>query len=137
VKLYYLDKVAIPFDPSSPAIYQITADWSEVSGYTQLPSEQTHAVIYFFSLSTLDVSQLLPPASEKIGFPAGTIMDVKRFALTQSHAEYWRQVLLETSWAGGLFATEPANIISNFSNDALGWFGLCGTTQLSVIVGEK
>lgn len=136
-KLYYLDKVANPFDPSNPAIYQLEADWSEVTGYTQLPKEQTHALFYFFSLQTLDVSQLLPPPSEKIGFPAGTIIDIKRFALSQEHAEYWRQVLLETTWAGGLFATEPANVISNFSNNAAGWFGLCGTTQLSVIVGEK
>ncbi|KUK81721.1 MAG: hypothetical protein XD94_0350, partial [Mesotoga prima] len=87
-KLYYLDKVANPFDPSDPAIYQLEADWSEVPGYTQLPKEQTHALFYFFSLQTLDVSQLLPPPSEKIGFPAGTIIDIKRFALSQEHAEY-------------------------------------------------
>lgn len=132
--LYYLERMGTPFDPDYPAMFRITADWSAVAGYTHLPATDCRAVLYAFSLPTLDVSQLLPPAAQKNGFPPGTLINVERYALDAAHAEYYRQVLLETAWSGGLFAVDPANVPTNFSGGAIGYFGLCGLTRLSLVL---
>jgi len=130
--LYYLERMGSPFDPDFPAMYRITADWSNVAGYLNQPASACRAEFYAFSLPTLDVGQLLPPSAQKTGVPPGSLINVERYALDAAHAEYYRQVLLETSWSGGLFAVDPANVPTNFTGGAKGYFGLCGLTRLSL-----
>jgi hypothetical protein len=43
-------------------------------------------------------------------------------------------MLLETNWTGGLFTVAPANVGTNLSEGAFGFFGACAVTELSVIV---
>ena len=131
---YYIDRIGNPFDPQYAAMYEVIADWSQVPGFESTPVSECQALLYFYTLPTLDVSQLLPPPLQKTGFPAGSRIDINRYSLTPSHAEYIRQVLLETSWSGGLWALEPANVPTNLSGNALGYMGLCGKTSLSLFL---
>jgi len=124
--LYQIQWVANPYSACSPSMYEILLDWSQVAGYTSLAYEQTHARLSYYALPTLDVSQLFAPAAEKILFPEGTRITENRYALTENHAAFIRAMLLETTWQGGYFNTASANIPTNMSNNALGYFAACG-----------
>lgn len=134
--LWYPVFVAPPFMPDHPALYELTADWSMLPGFEGTPAEKCRARMLFFTLPSIDVTQLLPPPSLNKGFPKGTIVTVRRYAMDMSYAAYWREVLLETRWAAGLFALESANVPTNFTGGARGWFAICGVTEVSMVIGE-
>jgi hypothetical protein len=132
--LYYVDWVANAFSLDDAAMWELLIDWSGVPGYEQLDSLDNHARMLFYTLPTLDVSEVFAPQMESIFFPAGTRITERRYSLTPAHAEFIREMLLETNWAGGLFTVAPANVGTNLSDGAFGFFGACAVTELSVIV---
>ena len=132
--LYHIDWVASAFSEDFPAMWEVVLDWSQVPGYTGLDSNQTAARLLFYTLPTLDVGQIFAPPVESIAFPAGTVITENRYSLTAEHAEFIREMLMETSWQGGLFSSVPANVTTNLSAGAAGWFGACGRTSLSLVV---
>ncbi len=134
--LYHVDWVANAFSAEKAAMWELLIDWSMVPGYEQLDSVDNHARMLFYTLPTLDVSEVFAPMMEAVNFPAGTIINERRYSLTPQHAEFIREMLLETNWAGGLFTVAPANVGTNLSKGAFGYFGACAVTELSVTVAE-
>ena len=135
--LWYVDWVANAFSTADAAMWELLIDWSGVPGYGALDSLATHKRMLFYTLPTLDVSEVFAPRMESIYFPAGTIVTERRYSVTPAHAEFIRELLLETNWTGGLFNVSAANVKSNLSNGALGFFGVCSVTELSVIAGTS
>ncbi len=57
------------------------------------------------------------------GLPLGTQLTEKRYYLTEDYYFYLRAILMETDWRGAnIMQTVPANVPSNISNGALGYF---------------
>jgi hypothetical protein len=131
--LYHIDWVASAFSEDNPAMWEVILDWSGVPGYEGLDTTLTQARLLFYTLPTLDVGQLFAPPVEKVSFPAGTLITENRYSLTSAHAGFIREMLLETSWQGGLFSSVPSNVTTNLSAGATGWFGACGKTSLSLV----
>ena len=132
--LYYISWVANAFSTQDAAMWELLIDWSMVPGYEHLDSLANHARILFYTLPTLDVSEVFAPKMEAICFPAGTVITERRYSITLQHAEFIREMLLETNWTGGMFNVAAANVTTNLSNGALGFFGVCSVTELSVTV---
>jgi hypothetical protein len=132
--LYYVDWVANAFSTADAAMWELQMNWSAVPGYEHLDSLSTHARMLFYTLPTLDVSEVFAPQMESVYFPAGTIITERRYSLSTEHAEFIRELLLETNWTGGLFTVASANVKTNLSNGALGFFGVCAVNELSVTV---
>jgi hypothetical protein len=132
--LYYVDWVANAFDAEKAAMWELLIDWSLAPGYEYLDSVETHARMLFYTLPTLDVSEVFAPRMQSVFFPAGTIITERRYSLTPEHTEFIREMLLETNWAGGLFTIAPADVGTNLSDGAYGFFGACAVTELSLIV---
>ncbi|HTX88399.1 MAG TPA: DUF4249 family protein [Bacteroidales bacterium] len=132
--LYHVDYVASAFTTGEPAMWELLLDWSSVPGYDTLDPSQTRARMLFYTLRTLDVSEIFAPAVEQVSFPAGTIIEERRYSLTAAHAEYIRTLLLETTWQGGLFSSSSSNVATNLSAGATGFFGVCAVTSLSITV---
>ena len=132
--LYYVDWVANAFSTEQAAMWELLIDWSRVPGFEHLDSLDNHARMLFYTLPTLDVSEVFAPQMQSIFFPAGTSITERRYSLTPQHAEFIREMLLESNWAGGLFTVAPANVGTNLSDGAFGYFGACAVTELSVIV---
>lgn len=132
--LYHISYVASAFESESPAMWEILLDWSAVPGYEQSDPASTHKRLLFYTLNTLDVSQIFAPVIEEVSFPAGTLIEQKRYSLTPGHAAFIRSLLLETSWQGGVFPTDPANVPTNISTGGLGYFGICAVNSLSLTV---
>lgn len=132
--LYHIDSVAKAFNTADTAMWEVLLDWSQVPGYENADPSKTKARLLYYTLPTLDVSQIFAPAIESIKFPAGTIILERRYSLTPEHAEFLRTLISETDWMGGLFSTVPANVITNLSPGAVGFFGACSITTLSLTV---
>lgn len=134
--LYHVEFVASAFSSSSPAMWELLLDWTAVPGYQNADSSACKARMLFYTLPTLDVSEIFAPVVEQLSFPKGTVITERRYSLTPQHAGFIRALLLETSWQGGLFPTEAANVQGNLSSGAFGYFGVCAVNELSVIVGQ-
>jgi len=127
--LYRIIWVANTYNSVRPAMYEIFLDWSSVPGYENTDPDSCWAKLYYYSLPTLDVSEIFAPSLQKMSFPAGTLITERRYSLTDEHAAYIRSLLLETTWQGGFFNTAAANVPTNLSEGALGYFGACGVVE--------
>lgn len=126
---YYFTKVPVPYFPTLPAMFEIQLDWSSAPGYENANPDVCKAKLYYYTLPTIDVSEVFAPGIEKVGFPSGTVITGRRYSLTDEHAAFLRALLLETTWSGGYFNTAAANIPSNLSAGAMGFFGACGVSE--------
>jgi len=133
-ELYSIDYVASAFEADDPAMWEILIDWSAVPGYENVNPEDCRKKLLFYTLPTLDVSQVFAPIVEQILFPVGAQIDQRRYSLSPEHAAFARSLLLETSWQGGVFPSDPADVSTNLSEGALGFFGVCAVNSLSLIV---
>jgi hypothetical protein len=126
---YRITWVANQYNPLKPAMFEILLDWSTAPGYENESPESCKAKLYYYALPTLDVSEIFAPTLEKVTFPYGTVITERRYSLTDEHAAFIRAVLLETNWQGGYFNTASANIPTNLSEGAMGFFGACGVVE--------
>lgn len=121
--LYKIIWQTSPYDPTHAVMYELWLDWSHVAGYEDADSSETHARMFSYTLPTLDVSEIFAPTAQIVKFPAGTLIIERRYTLTTQHAAYIRAMLLETSWQGGFFPSASANVPTNLSAGAVGFFG--------------
>jgi hypothetical protein len=132
--LYHVEYVASAFSNTQAAMWEILLDWTRVPGYENSDTTKCKARMLFYTLPTVDVSEIFAPVVEQVSFPAGTMITERRYSLAPQHAEFVREMLMETSWQGGLFPMAAANVKSNLSAGAVGFFGVCSLNELSVIV---
>jgi hypothetical protein len=132
--LYHIDYVASAFNSNQPAMWEVLLDWTKVPGYQNADTGKCKARLLFYTLPTLDVSEIFAPVVEQVSFPRGTTITERRYSLAPQHAEFIREMLLETSWQGGLFPMAAANVTTDLSAGAVGFFGVCAVNELSMIV---
>jgi hypothetical protein len=135
--LFHVDYVASIFSTENPAMWEILLDWSKVPGYEQADFASCTARLLFYTLPTLDVSEIFAPEVQKINFPKGTSVTEKRYSLSAGYAEFIREMLLETTWQGGIFNTAPANLSTNLSTGATGYFAVCSVNSLYFFIGNE
>jgi hypothetical protein len=133
-ELYHIDWVASPYNAQRFSMYEILLDWSIVPGYETLNPDSCKARLLYYTLPTLDVNQVLASEMEKVSFPVGTVITEKNYSLTAEHAEFVRSLLMETNWQGGLFDASHANVATNLSNGAFGFFSVCDVNTISMTV---
>ena len=132
--LYHIPNPIAQFNPKEAAMYEVNADWSFVPGYENFPEKGTKAKMFFYVLKTIDVGEIFNPPAEKIYFPKGTQLIVRKYSLSPEHEKFIRSLLLETQWAGGNFDIEKDNIYTNLSKGALGFFGASTVLSDTIIV---
>ncbi len=109
-------------DSDEPAIVRMELNWSHVSGYDTLSDADNHALIYHYTLGSVDVNRLFPPDRERVRFPPGTIVFREKESVSGAYEEFLRGVLSETDWRGGVFDVLPGNARTNLSEGAIGYF---------------
>ncbi|MFZ4548337.1 MAG: DUF4249 family protein, partial [Bacteroidales bacterium] len=97
---YRITSVAKSYDPTDPAMYEISLDWSKAPGYEIASPDSCKAKLFYYTLPTIDVSEVFAPSIEKVNFPKGTVISERRYSLTNEHAAFVRSLLLETTWQG-------------------------------------
>ena len=128
--LHHITYIANAYDAENFAMYEILLDWSK--NHNMNPDSSARLLSY--TLPTIDVSQIFAPGIQSVTFPVGTNITEKRYSITREHAEYIRALLSETNWQGGLFDASHANLPTNLSNGACGFFAACGVTSISLKV---
>ncbi len=123
--MYYIDSVAASFSSKESAMYEIVIDWSHLPEYQNLPLYKRTALVYYYTLHTVDVSQVFAPEKERVYFPKGARILERKYSLAPKHAEFIRSMLSETEWRGGYFDVAQGNVQTNISNGGLGYFAVC------------
>lgn len=132
--MFYIDSVAKSFSSKESAMYEIIIDWSHLAGYENVPIKDKIAVLYYYTLKTIDISQVFAPEKETVYFPKGARILERKYSLAPKHAEFIRSLLSETEWRGGFFDVARANVRTNISNGGLGFFGVCTVVRDTLIV---
>lgn len=136
INKYRITWVAAAVNPNKPAMYEILLDWSNIPPYNTQDPDLSKARLLYYTLPSLDVSEIFAPQLENLIFPEGTTIIEKRYSITQDHANFIREVLLETNWNGGFFGSTSANVPTNLSIGAAGYFAACGVTVDTIVVGN-
>jgi len=121
-------------DSDRSAIVRLELDWSHVPGYETLPEEDTHALIYHYTLGSIDVNRFFPPDREHVRFPPGTIVFREKESVNGLYEEFLRGMLSETDWRGGLFDVLPGNARTNLSEGAIGFFTATEVIRDTVVI---
>ncbi|MBN2662373.1 MAG: DUF4249 family protein [Bacteroidales bacterium] len=131
---YTLANYPSQFSSDEDAMYIIEIDRSNTIEYADSAYNVIHSVLYFYTLTSFDVSELFSPQTELVYFPQGTIITERKYSLTQAHAQFYRSLLLETTWRGGVFDLDQGNVVTNITNGALGFFGACSVIEKKIVI---
>jgi hypothetical protein len=121
-------------DSDEPAIVRMELDWSHLPGYDSLPPEQNHALIYHYTLGTIDVNRMFPPEREHVRFPPGTIVYREKESVNGHYEEFLRGVVSETDFRGGVFDVLPGNALTNLTEGAIGYFTAAQVIRDTVVI---
>ena len=105
-----INHIAEGFVPENPAKYVLQLSWQDPE-----TSKPNNAVIYYYSLTTVDVSQLFAPKVSETVFPVGTQIVERKYSIDAAYENYLRSLLAETHWSGGYFDEAHGNLHTNIS----------------------
>ncbi len=66
----------------------------------------------------------------------GDSIKVEMWSISKETYEYFQSIMLETDWRGGPFDGPPANVPSNISNGALGFFSASAISTYRFVIEE-
>lgn len=66
----------------------------------------------------------------------GDTVYIEQFNIGEKAYEIFIGIMNETDWNGGLFDAPPANVETNLSNGALGYFGAAGVSTAQTLITE-
>ena len=121
-------------DSDGPAIVKLELDWSHLPGYNALPHEENHALIYHYTLETIDVNRMFPPDREHVRFPPGTIVYREKESVNGLYEEFLRGMVSETDFRGGVFDVLPGNARTNLTEGAIGYFTASQVIRDTVVI---
>lgn len=121
-------------DQNGPSVIRMELDWSHVRGYDTLSDDQNHALIYHYTLGSVDVNRIFPPEREHVYFPPGTIVFREKESVSRTYEEFLRGMLSETDWRGGVFDVLPGNARTNLSEGAIGFFTAADVIRDTVVI---
>ncbi len=119
------------FQSMEDAMWEFYIDWSNTDSSG---NSQNQALLYFYTLHTVDVAQVFAENVETIYFPSGTNITQRKYSLSPEYAEFIRTLLSETEWTGGFFDVTPANLSTNLSGGAVGFFAACTVIERKIVV---
>ena len=121
-------------DSNDPSKKEYWISWGHLPDYQEDPITETLARTYHYTLESIDVNQLFKPDTDKIQFPAGSVVLRKKYSLSEDQQEFYRTFLSETQWRGSPFDIEKGNVITNLSEGAIGYFAVSTVVSDTTLV---
>jgi hypothetical protein len=121
-------------ESDQPAIVRLELHWGHLPGYDTLSPEETRALIYHYTLNSVDVNRIFAPDREHVRFPPGTIVFREKESVPHAYEEFLRGMLSETDWRGGVFDVLPGNARTNLSEGAVGYFTAASVIRDTVVI---
>lgn len=91
--------------------------------------------LIYYDLKTIDVHEIYKPDKQDFLFPKSTRIIRKKYSLSKPYETYLRSLLSETEWRGGIFDLERANVTTNLSEGAIGFFA-ASTVEIDTTIVE-
>lgn len=129
---YFRIKYVAPmYDPNEEAFYEIL-----VVGDSIISSVDTaqSAKVFYYTFSTIDVGEVFAPDKDQVIFKQGAWLIERKYSLTPEFADFVRAIASETQWQGSFLSEKPANIPSNITGGAIGFFTACTVITDSIKV---
>lgn len=143
---------SVPVEPMTPILFsQVTGGYMLLLGKSgEEPHYINHEIswkgtpacvagacegrVVFYDLKTIDVNEGTKPAKEDFVFPAGATVVRRKYSVSPAYRSFLRAVMSETEWRGSAFDVERANVATNLSNGAVGFFAVTTVTMDSTVV---
>ncbi len=100
--------IAEAFVSENPAKYVVQVNWTDHSS-----EEPRRANLYYYSLTTVDISQLFAPKVQETRFPSGAQLIERKYSIDKNYETYLRSLLAEQLWSGGYFDEAHGNLHTN------------------------
>lgn len=125
--LNYISRIADSYEAGNSAMYEVIIKWAaaDSAGFEK-------ARILYYTLPSLDVSEVLAPETEIVYFPVSAEITERYYSVSDKYSAFLRALLAETTWQGGLFNSEVANLPTNLSNNAKGFFAVCAVREKKI-----
>lgn len=90
----------------------------------------------YYNFTGLETSALfqLNEMSQTLRFEKGTTLTQKKYSLSPHYYHFLKAMYTETDWRGGLYDASPANVPTNLSGGATGFFRVSAVTSLSQVI---
>lgn len=156
-KSYFAQGGSVPVEPLAPLQYQRATEsqyrlligdsgsdpnfvdhsmrWNNTS-FCQ-PGSLCEGRVVYYDLKSIDVNSLFKPDQSDFVFPVGTIVIRKKYSVSLGYKAFLRSLLSETEWRGGLFDIQRANVTSNLSEGAIGYFTVSSVVSDTTLIIEK
>jgi hypothetical protein len=90
--------------------------------------------LFYYDLKTVDVNEIYKPDKQDFYFPANTTIIRKKYSVSDSYKTFLRAMLTETEWRGGLFDVQRADVPSNLSTGAVGFFAVSTVVSDTTVI---
>jgi hypothetical protein len=106
-------------------------DWTATE---DCPGDGCEGRIIFYDLKTIDVNNVYKPGKTDLFFPEGTVIVRRKYSVSPAYRDFLRSMLMETEWRGGVFDVERANVPTNLSAGAIGFFAVSTVVTDTTII---
>lgn len=156
-KSYFAVSGSVPVEPLAPLAYQrasednyrlVIKDTGSEPNYVDhsiswtntsycLPGNVCDGRIVYYDLKTIDVNAIFKPDQVDFVFPVGTVIIRRKYAVSPGYKVFLRSMLSETEWRGGIFDIQRANVATNLSEGAIGYFAVSTVVSDTTLIVEK
>jgi hypothetical protein len=128
------DGYLLTFNPEGQDPYYIehAIDWRNTDACVSGGSCEKKIVVY--DMKTVDVNDIFKPNKEPYFFPRGATIIRRKYSVSPAYRMFLRSMLSETEWRGGLFDIQRADVSTNLSAGAVGFFATCAVVEDSTLV---
>lgn len=88
----------------------------------------------FYDLKTVDVQEGTKPPRQEFVFPAGATVVRRKYSVSPAYKSFLHALLSETEWRGSAFDVDRANLPTNLTNGATGFFAVTTVIEDSTVV---
>lgn len=99
-----------------------------------VPDASCEGIIFSYNLQTIDVNEINKPEKAPFFFPQHSVVVRRKYSVSPAYRAFLRSMLSETEWRGGVFDVQRANVITNLSEGAVGFFAVCSVVGDTTVV---
>lgn len=101
----------------------------------QVENTPMDSILTYYSFPGVDPDNVFPTFSDQIHFRPGDRLIQTKYSLSTEHYLFLRALLLEVKYYGGFVGSVRANVPTNLSEGALGFFGASAVNSRQLKIG--
>ncbi len=130
------DLYTLTLNPSgqAPNFIRHTLSWANTGACTS--GADCKGEVVYYDLKTIDVNEIYKPGKADFNFPLNTVVIRTKYSVSPSYKAFLRAMLSETEWRGGVFDVQRADVPTNLSGGAIGFFAVSTVVSDTTVIAE-